>query len=138
MIHIIYISSVTSWPTEEDLTNLLEQARSRNLKQNVTGMLIYDNATFMQVLEGDISDVHEIYESIRKDPRNTGVVKLAENEIIARDFPDWTMGFKNLKNCSPDELSGFVDIFNGGLDKEIATKNKSSAINLLMNFAKNA
>ena len=38
MIHLIYISSVTSWPTENDLIEILGQARARNIKQNVTGM----------------------------------------------------------------------------------------------------
>lgn len=138
MIHLIYISSATKWPTEEDLTELLKQAKSRNALNNITGMLLYDNATYLQVLEGNADDVHEIFEAICKDPRNTGIVKLVEEEIEDRDFPDWSMGFKKLQNCSPDELPGFVDIFNGKLDLEIASKNKLSAIQLLMNFAKNA
>lgn len=136
MIHLIYISSATKWPSEEELTALLEQARSRNAHQNVTGMLLYDNATYMQVLEGNREDVYEIFASISRDPRNTGIVKLVEEEIEQRDFPDWSMGFKDLKSHSPDELPGFVDIYNGRLDKEIATNNKLSAIKLLMNFAK--
>jgi len=90
------------------------------------------------VLEGSIEDVHEIFEAICKDPRNTGVVKLLEEEIEVRDFPGWSMGFKELKTCRPDELPGFVDIFNSKLDKKIAIKNESSAIKLLMNFSKNA
>jgi len=137
MIQLIYISSATSWPTEDDLTELLDQARFRNSKQNVTGMLLYDNATYMQVLEGNVSDVHEIYEAICNDSRNNGVVKLDESEIVEREFPGWSMGFKNLKRCSSDELPGFVDIFNGNLDKEIAKNNKTLAISMLKNFAKN-
>ena len=137
MIHLIYISSATKWPTEEDLTELLEQARSRNIRQNITGMLLYDNATYFQVLEGSAEDVHQIFEAICKDPRNTGVVKLVEEDIEKRDFPDWSMGYKNLASYSPEELPGFVDMFNGKLDKEIATKNQNIAIKLLMSFAKN-
>jgi hypothetical protein len=83
----------------------------------------------MQVLEGNREDVHEIFEAICKDPRNTGVVKLAEEEIESRDFPDWSMGFKNLKSYSLDELPGFIDIFNGKLDKDIATKTSYQQLN---------
>jgi len=136
MIHLIYISSATSWPSEDDLKQLLAQSRARNLKRNITGMLLYDNATYMQVLEGREKDVHDIYNSILKDPRNTGNVVLVEEEISQRDFQNWSMGFKILKSCSPEELPGFQDAFNGKLDKELAVKNTSKALALLMGFAK--
>ena len=137
MIHLIYISAATKFPSEDELIELLKQSRARNLKQHITGMLLYSNATYMQVLEGSAEDVHQIFQSIQNDSRNTAVVKLVEEEITQRNFPDWSMGFKNLENTPPDELPGFVDIFNGKLDKEIATNNKPAAINILMSFAKN-
>lgn len=136
MIQLIYISSATRWPKEEDLLALLTQARERNLRQNVTGMLLYHNATYLQVLEGDSDDVHQIFNSIKRDTRNNGLVKLAECNIKKRDFPGWSMGFEDLTAYSSDELPGFVDIFNGKLDKDIACNNKTAAIRLLMNFAK--
>lgn len=136
MIHLIYISSATNWPSENDLKELLEQSRVRNLRQNITGMLVYDNATYMQVLEGSEKDVHDIYNSILKDPRNNGQFKLVEEEISQRDFPNWSMGFKLLESCLPKELPGFQEIFAGKLDKELAVKNTSEALALLMRFAK--
>lgn len=136
MIRLIYISSATNWPTESNLLKLLEQARSRNLRQHITGMLLYGNATYMQILEGEKKDVHEIYDAICKDPRNNGVVKLQEAEIKCREFPDWSMGFKNLESCAPNTVPGFIDISNGKLDKAIMLNNKSHAINLILNFAK--
>lgn len=138
MIHLIYISSATSWPSETDLKKILEQARARNLKQNITGMLLYDNATYLQVLEGSDEDVHAIYNSILKDPRNNGNVKLVDKEISQRDFPNWSMGFKRLETCSAEELPGFQDIFGGKLDKELAIKNPSKTLGLLMRFANNS
>jgi len=138
MIHLMYISSATSWPSEDDLKGLLEESRARNLRQNITGMLLYNNATYMQVLEGEEEDVHEIYNAILKDPRNNGNVVLAEETISQRDFSGWSMGFKNLESCSPEELPGFHDVFGGKLDKELAVKNSSEALDLLMDFAKHS
>ena len=97
-------------------------------------MLLYDNATYLQVLEGSSKDVHEIYDSILNDDRNTGNVILVDEEISQQDFPEWSMGFKKLESCAPDELPGFSDIFNGKLDLETAEKNPSMAVKLLMNF----
>ena len=135
MIHLIYISSATSWPSQNDLKQLLKQSQARNLKQDITGMLLYDNAIYMQVLEGSMKDVHDIYDSILKDTRNNGNVKLVEEVINQRNFPMWSMGFKNLEDCLPEELPGFIDIFNGKLDKEIAVINSVQSVKLLMQFA---
>lgn len=99
-------------------------------------MLLYSNATYMQVLEGAEEDVHDIYSSILKDARNTGNVTLVEESISQRSFPNWSMGFKDLKSCTPEELPGFQDVFNGNLDKEIAVKNTTKAVAVLMGFAK--
>jgi len=136
MIQLIYISTSSLILSESDLVDLLEQAKSRNLRQHITGMLLYNNNTFLQVLEGEAGDVFEIYDSICKDPRNEGHVILRESEIPGRDFPDWSMGFENLENHSPDELPGFVEVFGGKLDKTIAVNNKTNAIRLLMGFSR--
>lgn len=135
MIRLIYVSTATSLPTESELTQLLEQARSRNLRQNITGMLLYDSATYMQVLEGKKADVIDVFNSISKDPRNTAVLELLREPISGRDFPNWQMGFKKLEACLPGELPGFLDVFNGHLDNTVARGNKSAAVNLLLNFA---
>jgi hypothetical protein len=135
MIQLIYISTTSTWPTESELLYLLEQARLRNLRRNITGMLLYSNRTYLQILEGEAKDVHEIYEAICKDSRNEGHEILLESEIQRRNFPDWSMGFENLEDCSPNEHPGFVEVFGGKLDKSIAVNNRTNAIKLLMNFA---
>ena len=100
-------------------------------------MLLYDNATYIQVLEGAAEDVHNIYSSILKGPRNNGNVLLIEEEISQRYFPNWSMGFKNLKSCTPEESPRFQDVFGGKLDRELAVKKAPTALGLLMQFAKN-
>jgi hypothetical protein len=102
LIQLIYFSSATRELSDSELEELLEQARSRNAKQNVTGMLIYAEGTFMQVLEGSRSDVHDIYSSILRDPRNKDNIELTEMVISERNFSDWSMFFQKI---SPRELS---------------------------------
>lgn len=136
MMQLIYISTTSIEPTASELLYLLEQARSRNFQRHITGMLLYSNRTYLQVIEGEAKDVREVYGAICKDPRNEGQVILREAEIINRDFPDWSMGFQNLESSSPKDMPGFVEVFGGVLDKTIAVNNKTNAIRLLMNFSR--
>jgi hypothetical protein len=136
MKQLIYISTTSKRPSESELVDLLEQARAGNLLKNITGMLLYSNCTYLQVLEGEADDINGLYAAICKDPRNEGHVILSESEIPVRNFPDWSMGFENLESCTPDQIPGFVEVFGGKLDKSIALNNKTNAIRLLMSFSK--
>lgn len=130
--------SAVGTPTEQDLINLLDQARSRNWKQNVTGMLLYNRNTYLQVLEGEKRDVYSIFNSIRMDPRCERVVSMVDEEITHRDFSDWSMGFKNLESYAPDELFGYSEIFSGKLDPLVEDRRHELAVELLMSFAEDS
>lgn len=81
---------------QTELTDLLRWARSNNTKQGLTGMLLYDEGSFLQVLEGEREPLVTLYERILADPRHTDITKLLEREIDRRLFGDWKMGFVSL------------------------------------------
>lgn len=134
MIHLIYVSSATRPMGEQDLLDLLAQSRSRNLRQQVTGMLVYRDGAFLQVLEGEAADVQEIYRSIVVDDRNTGHYLIAKESITERNFPNWSMGFEDLTQCPADELEGYSDIFISGASPDKIAKHKDMAVSLLLKF----
>ena len=133
MIHLIYVSSATHEMSDNELGILLRQSRSRNQRQEITGMLLYVNGSFVQVLEGSKQDVNEVYSDILIDDRNTGNIVIANEAISDRLFPDWTMGFKKLTSSDANELPGYTDfIKNRYTPLELANKNK--VIKLLYHF----
>jgi len=134
MIHLIYISSATRVMSEEDLLELLVQSRACNKTKNVTGMLLYRNGAFLQVLEGEARDVDEIYRSILSDERNTGHYLIEREEISERQFPDWSMGFENLSNYCAEELDSFSDIFLKKKMPDDIANYKDMVVALLLKF----
>lgn len=134
MIHLIYISSATGKFSEDDLLYLLEQSRARNKRQGVTGMLIFKDGAFLQVLEGVETDVDEIYQSILNDQRNTGNYVIERTTIKERNFPNWSMGFENLTNQNLGKLDGYSAIMNKKLAPEEIAKYKDMAVKLILNF----
>jgi hypothetical protein len=137
MIHLIYISSATREMSEDDLVALLRQSRERNEKQDITGMLLFKDGLFLQVLEGSEKDVDEIYRSICLDERNAGNYLIERKAIDERNFPDWRMGFENLSNRNLGDQEGFSAIFNNDLAPEEIAKNRDLAVKLILSF-KNA
>ena len=93
MIRLVYSSSARAGLAAQDLEQILHGARTRNAIHNVTGMLLYQDGVFLQLLEGHDADVRKIYDRIANDPRHHKLVRLLEETIEARDFPLWTMGY---------------------------------------------
>jgi hypothetical protein len=93
MFFLVYVSSATRPFSGEDLRVLLETCRKNNAELGVTGMLLYKDGNFMQVLEGDEGSVRGLYERIAADPRHGGEITLQQGFAEGRQFPDWSMGF---------------------------------------------
>jgi hypothetical protein len=66
---IAYRSRAVIKPTAADLERIVQQARERNRSEGVTGLLIYDQGSFFQWLEGPALGVARVWESISRDAR---------------------------------------------------------------------
>ena len=106
MIQISYISSATPPMSTEDLLVLLRQCRENNAGRGVTGMLLYANGTFLQVLEGPDQVIDDLVEIIKKDSRHSNIKMLYRKPIERRQYSDWSMGFKRLSDQDLKEVEG--------------------------------
>jgi hypothetical protein len=93
---LLYRSRATTPPTEADLQHLLDHARKWNAEAGITGLLLYSDGRYVQVLEGPKDEVRAVYARIRRDPRHTQVVTLSEGLGPSRRFPKWRMALGNV------------------------------------------
>lgn len=91
---LVYLSSATDRFAESDLEPILAGARRRNAAAGLTGVLLYADRSFIQVLEGDAAALEATMARIVADPRHDGVIMLYRKPIAARGFADWSMGFR--------------------------------------------
>jgi Sensors of blue-light using FAD len=116
LVHCIYCSSATAADlSSEDLERLLEQCRRNNAKLDVSGILLYQDRSFFQILEGDRKVVASLFEKISKDPRHTRTTKIIVEPIEQRAFEQWTMGHSKLTARELAHIPGLNDFFARGL-----------------------
>ena len=108
MQQVVYSSAAVVPFSEAQLTGLLARARINNERLGVTGMLLYHEGSFLQVLEGDASAVANLFSVISADKRHHRVVALLKREVDERYFGSWRMGFASLKNL-PSNLPGYSE-----------------------------
>jgi hypothetical protein len=133
VISIIYVSSAVELFSTTDLAVLLDISRRNNAQREVTGMLLYKDGNFMQVIEGEEANVRDLYTKLQLDRRHTGFLTLLEEKISTRQFGDWSMGFKNLDE-SLIEVEGFRDYRQLSLLHEAFAAEPSRAKKLLEVF----
>jgi Sensors of blue-light using FAD len=93
---IVYVSSANWIMTAPELEALLVEARRLNLEADVTGVLLYDDGSFMQCFEGPEEGVRLAYERIRQSRKHRGLFELVNEVVAARSFQAWEMGFKKV------------------------------------------
>lgn len=108
MIYLVYISSATKLFTEAELLDLLQKARANNERDGITGMLLYSNGNFIQVIEGEETAVSSLHKRILSDPRHTRIITLLQRPLTKRMFAEWSMGFRNLDLTSEERPAGFT------------------------------
>lgn len=134
MYSITYVSTATHDFSQSELFSLLDECRNSNLRNNLTGQLLYKNQEFMQVLEGKEKDLKLIFEKIFLDRRHKNILILNEGTIEKREFEDWTMGFYNLDNEFEISIPGYSHILNYPLTGNEFRAQPSLAQQLLLSF----
>ncbi len=96
-VHELIYRSRSAGPFDRaEIGRILASARRINGANDVTGLLLYSDQSFLQVLEGDEPAVRETFARISDDRRHHDIVVLADGPLVERRHPDWTMGFHHL------------------------------------------
>ena len=110
MLSIAYVSAAVDVVTENDIATLLTQARANNQRDGLTGALLYHGGRFIQIIEGPDEVLLARYETIAADPRHHVIQVVRRQQVVERQFAEWTMGFRPLSDESVRQLEGFEDI----------------------------
>lgn len=133
MYRLVYKSFETSPFGEADLKKLLMHSRMRNPEAGLTGMLIYDRGTFLQMLEGDMAPLFNTYARVERDPRHKDIsVLLRDPNTAERAFGHWSMGYAG-GPAAASILKGYVDLPDG---LRTAALDRVSAVKILVEAAR--
>ncbi|CZF86512.1 MULTISPECIES: BLUF domain-containing protein [Grimontia] len=127
---IVYISSAEHPFTDEEFAEMLAAIRENNEKIGVTGMLLYKDGDFIQVIEGEEHVLTPLYTTICQDNRHYSVVEMMRKPIVERQFKNWSMGFHHINNDDP-RLEGFKRFFDDDTEHKI---DPGEALSLLLIF----
>jgi hypothetical protein len=104
LVRLIYASRAAGTITADALMPIMKGSRTRNAAAGITGVLVFSDGVFLQLLEGGRNAVSALYNRIACDERHRDVVLLAYDEVDERRFAGWSMGQANLSRLNPGIL----------------------------------
>lgn len=109
LFRLAYLSKSTLEGALEDqrdeLADILERSRRRNLEEEITGALLVACGHFAQLLEGERSAVETAYRRIAGDSRHGALVLLLAGPISRRQFAQWPLAYVRLDGNCDDVLA---------------------------------
>ena len=96
MLQMLYVSGASPQMSDAEIEDILTASRRNNLRDGVTGMLLWADGVFTQVLEGEADTVRTLYRRIQADDRHRNLMLVLEQAAEKRLFSQWSMGFRQL------------------------------------------
>jgi Sensors of blue-light using FAD len=133
---LVYVSTRKPNCTGEEIEKIVESCRKNNAPLKITGVLLYSETKFIQLVEGEAKTIMGLYDKIKKDNRHTNPVMISYNPINEKSFPSWHMAKRSFTNAelefktdiSQEDKKTFSSLLNGS--EEAGQK----VLNLLKKF----
>lgn len=88
---LIYKSQSVTMITPELIEDVLFAAARFNEQHDITGILLYSEDVFLQLIEGAPADIDELHNRILADERHRNVQTVYLGYAEERSYPDWRM-----------------------------------------------
>lgn len=128
---ISYVSSVNPKLTESEIQEVLSFTKKCNNDHGITGILLFSDGNFFQVLEGKTDILKPLFSRILKDSRHSNIMTIFEKEVSQSKFEDYQADFITLNSRYQSED---IELYFSQIEK-LNPKIQSSVRYILNKFA---
>ncbi|TDN94949.1 FAD-dependent sensor of blue light [Salegentibacter sp. 24] len=93
---ISYVSTVNPALSESEIQEALDFSKNWNNDNNITGILLYSQGNFFQVLEGEEELLKELFARIKADQRHHNIITIFQKSIPSVTFDGYQTDFISL------------------------------------------
>ncbi len=112
---LVYVSLANHAMALDELAALVVHARTRNAHRGITGALLYHRQEFMQLMEGEETEVRALFAAICNDPRHQQIHVMWEGPLAERNFSSWDMALVAPTDADLQQRSGYEQLLDKGL-----------------------
>ena len=91
VIELTYTSVAADSVGSEEMLQIIELSVKNNIRDDLTGFLIFADNRFFQLIEGTESAIDNLLSKLRDDKRHSDIEILNRRAVEGRTFPKWKM-----------------------------------------------
>ena len=133
---LVYVSSRKQKCNDDEIKKILAACEKNNPSLNITGVLLYSDSKFIQLVEGDSKVLLALYDKIKLDDRHGNIAMISFGPIKEKSFPSWHMGSRKISGNEVDFKTAILEedkrIFNNLLNGK--QENGMKVLELLKKF----
>lgn len=100
---ISYVSTVNPALSDTEIQQALDFSKDWNNDNNITGILLYSQGNFFQVLEGDEGLLKDLFSRIKADERHYNIIPIFQKQVPNTKFDEYQVDFVSLDDRYKDE-----------------------------------
>ncbi len=110
LYNLCYVSSAKNNLPKSELEDLFRVNKRNNTELDISGILVYNNGNFLQILEGERQKINKLFVKICRDSRHNNLIKLIHTSIEERIFDDYESGFVIVEDHKKlDQLKSYLN-----------------------------
>jgi len=78
---VTYVSTASRDLNAEEISELLKYSKENNNSRGITGILLFSEGNFFQIIEGEKEKILELYQRIKTDKRHHNLIQIVGKEI---------------------------------------------------------
>lgn len=90
---ISYVSTANLDLQEQGVNDIMKKANEFNKREEITGILLYNERSFFQLIEGEKKTIQDLYERITQDSRHQDIIKFLEQPVSRPSFDGYMTDF---------------------------------------------
>lgn len=90
---VIYTSEYTGTASQfqQDCDHIKAAASVHNREHHITGVLLYCERRFLQIIEGPVDEIEQLMTRLEQDTRHVNIERILTTSIQERRFDQWSM-----------------------------------------------
>lgn len=106
---ISYVSTAQIDLQDQGVNEIMTQTNLFNKMEDISGILLYNERNFFQLIEGEQNIIQELYAKISRDPRHSNIIKFLEKPVTKPPFDGYLTDFiTDTKKCNEADLRMYL------------------------------
>lgn len=106
---ISYVSTANIDFHDQEIAEMMIKTSQFNFEEKITGILLYNERNFFQLIEGEKESIQNLYEKIEQDLRHNNIIKILEKPVFETAFDGYLTDFiTDTKKYNESQLKHYL------------------------------